>query len=1358
MLRCLQRIGPVTSGLGLSRLGIVLQGIVLLALGVGCEGANTAPSAAITSPQGGAILKPGTVTLQGQIGDLETAVAALNASFSISTATGNTVASCTPIASADGIVSCSLEFTYEGDYVVGLYVADEEGVKGQAEIPVSFANQKPTVTIESPADNSTQYSEKTPVTIIARASDPDDAVLSCAFSSDLSGALGTVNVDATLGTCTLSTPLSRGVHVITVKVSDALGANASDSISLPIKSCTDLDGDGFSQECDNDCNDGDISIYPGAPEACDRKDNDCNNVIDDAPDQDADGFNACTGDCDDTSADVTPGKLEVCDGLDNNCILGVDEGFDSDRDGYNSTALCPTTGTDCDDKSATINPGAVESCDGVDNNCNGAIDDGAESIFFYDLDGDTFGDPANSVLSCEQPLGTVVNASDCDDSSATINPNAMEACNGKDDDCDGATDEDTTPLTFYPDVDGDGYGVSGSSTQTGCVPPLGYATQAGDCNDNQAQINPGQTEVCDSLDNDCDTQVDEGVIKTFYRDSDGDGYGVDTDRKTGCQAPSGYASQGGDCNDSSIDVNPGATEQCDSIDNNCNGIVDDQVSTKIYYKDGDGDGYGDSGNSQTKCSRPTGYVEQGGDCNDANAAINPAATEVCDSKDNNCNAQIDEGVQLTFYRDADGDGYGNPNGATLQACAATSGYVSNKTDCNDSSNTSYPGATELCDGLDNDCDNTVDDGLNAKTFYKDADGDLYGNAASTTTACAAPPGYVSNSTDCNDSSKTTYPGATETCDGADNDCDGIKDEGTPCYDDDKDGYTENQGDCNDANASINPGAKEPTSPNGVDDNCNGKIDDTTVCWDDDADGYLEQSSAQSCPGYALGAYGSTVPKGGDCNDANVYIYPSAPERFNGKDDNCDGQIDDTIDLNKHTTILTGDLKNSRAGYAVAVAGDVNGDKISDLLIGAPQRDTQSQNRGAAILVLGRQSGWSSQLVNGLSGSYVFEDDLADSKAGFAVASAGDMDLDGLDDFAIGAPYRTINPGGLTNAGRMYFLYGKTSGWAGGQLINVAEATADGIQSNVLLGYSLAGGKDVNDDGRLDLALGGPWPTTPAKGYLMVLPGRSSRYSRTISPSDLFKVDGNGGDALGTAMSVADDLNGDGIDDILVSGFGSVNTPPSKSDAGVVYFVPGSNKITPATSTSLSSLGAVSWRGDSNGELVGSSISSAGDVNGDGINDFLMGRGVQTSTTLGEAYLVLGGIIPASGSPDSAADARFLGDNFNCPCSVAGVGDVNNDGLADFAIGVSRSDLGGTDSGAVYLYFGDDALSWSGAFDLTAADVIFVGAAGEQAGSAIAGGGDFNGDGVDDLLIGAPAYDSGSNTDVGRVFIFFGFQG
>ena len=169
-----------------------------------------------------------------------------------------------------------------------------------------------------------------------------------------------------------------------------------------------------------------------------------------------------------------------------------------------------------------------------------------------------------------------------------------------------------------------------------------------------------------------------------------------------CSAPAGYVSNDGDCDDGNAAVHPGAPEICDGKDNNCDGHVDEGFDT-------DGDGY-------AICE---------GDCDDNDASVYPGAPEVCDDKDNNCNGQIDEGVKTTFYRDADGDGYGNPATST-QACAQPAGYVSNNQDCNDAKATIYPGAPELCDGLDNNCNGQIDE-IAGNTYYRDADGDGYGN-------------------------------------------------------------------------------------------------------------------------------------------------------------------------------------------------------------------------------------------------------------------------------------------------------------------------------------------------------------------------------------------------------------------------------------------------------------------------------------------------------------------------------------------------------------------------------------------------------------------------------------------------------
>ncbi|MCY7411284.1 MAG: T9SS type A sorting domain-containing protein, partial [Chitinophagales bacterium] len=202
-----------------------------------------------------------------------------------------------------------------------------------------------------------------------------------------------------------------------------------------------------------------------------------------------------------------------------------------------------------------------------------------------------------------------------------------------------------------------------------------------------------------------------------------------------------------------------------------------------YYLDGDNDGYGKSTSSTSTCSStpPSGYVANSTDCNDANASIKPGATELCNSIDDDCDNLIDEGLpQFTYYLDGDNDGYGKSTSST-STCSSTppSGYVANSTDCNDANASIKPGATELCNSIDDDCDNLVDEGLPQFTYYADADGDTYGNLNSSTTTCLTSPpiGYVSNSGDCNDASSVVNPGATEICNSIDDDCDNLIDEG-----------------------------------------------------------------------------------------------------------------------------------------------------------------------------------------------------------------------------------------------------------------------------------------------------------------------------------------------------------------------------------------------------------------------------------------------------------------------------------------------------------------------------------------------------------------------------------------------------
>ena len=181
------------------------------------------------------------------------------------------------------------------------------------------------------------------------------------------------------------------------------------------------------------------------------------------------------------------------------------------------------------------------------------------------------------------------------------------------------------------------------------------------------------------------------------------------------------------------------------------------------------------------------YSECGGDCNDTVASIRPGATELCDGIDNDCDGSVDEGgLTRTWYRDLDEDGFGDPTTTQVTACGtpAPPGFVANDQDCDDGNAARFPGNPEVCDAIDNDCDATVDEGLPQNTYYRDADGDGYGNPGQTRDDCAAvpPPGYVAAAGDCNDADRAVNPGATEICtDAVDNDCDGSLDaQDTPC--------------------------------------------------------------------------------------------------------------------------------------------------------------------------------------------------------------------------------------------------------------------------------------------------------------------------------------------------------------------------------------------------------------------------------------------------------------------------------------------------------------------------------------------------------------------------------------------------
>jgi len=258
-----------------------------------------------------------------------------------------------------------------------------------------------------------------------------------------------------------------------------------------------------------------------------------------------------------------------------------------------------------------------------------------------------------------------------------------------------------------------------------------------DCDDDRREVHPGAIEYCDGLDNDCDGDVDDDAVdsSTWFPDSDGDGYGNAAYEEISCEQYEGYVSDDADCADHDPSINPGAIETWyDGVDQDCDGASD---------YDQDGDGYRSD--------------EHGGtDCDDADPVVHPDAEEFWyDGVDQDCDGASD------YDQDADGYESDEHGGA----------------DCRDTDPDIHPNAEEVCgDDLDNDCDGEID----VAKWFLDADGDSYGDASSTESVCEQPSGYVGDSTDCDDGDAQIFPGQIEECDGRDNDCSGVADEGDPC--------------------------------------------------------------------------------------------------------------------------------------------------------------------------------------------------------------------------------------------------------------------------------------------------------------------------------------------------------------------------------------------------------------------------------------------------------------------------------------------------------------------------------------------------------------------------------------------------
>ncbi|MCI5044003.1 MAG: hypothetical protein MRY72_04840, partial [Aquisalinus sp.] len=518
---------------------------------------------------------------------------------------------------------------------------------------------------------------------------------------------------------------------------------------------------------------------------------------------------------------------------------------------------------------------------------------------------------------------------------------------------------------------------------------------------------------------------------------------------------------------------------------------------------------------------------------------------------------------------------------------------------------------------------------------------------------------------------------------------------------------------------------------------------------------------------------------GNLPDTIIYDHNSFPSPPLELLDNQDSTLElSDIDGSNGITINGIDFYDY-SGLSVSSAGDVNGDGFDDIIIGAPYAASGGQNfAGEAYVIFGNSQGLPTTLnLSDLDGSNGFLlngiTSGVSSLFGYAVSSAGDINGDGISDLIVGAQ-------GYGSTGA-YVVFGDDNGFASSINVNNLDGTdgfkVNGVSGNAFTGRSVSGAGDINGDGIDDLIIGADYASGnleigDSEGEAYIIFGKNTSFSETF---ELTALDGSNGfkmhgekarDRLGYSVSDVGDMNGDGIDDFAISAFRA--DPDFKPEAGKTYVVFGNE-------TGFDALLSLSTLDGTNGfvfngevrEEAGRSISSAGDFNGDGISDLIIGA-PEANQEAGKSYIIFGSTEGFSAELDANTldgtngfTINGINSRENSGFSVSSAGDFNGDGFDDLIIGAPEAAPQDTNrAGEAYLLLGAPTgfspsfslsdLDGTNGFILTGSDIL------DRAGISVSSAGDVNGDGFSDLLIGAPG---GDNTapGSGETYVIFGFS-